>query len=153
MPFPSTRVIHPDWSAHHQPVATGTLTGRCTITAPTAAAAGGWDPQTGPTTPADPGPGAQVHVGAFRAQALTTREQSRDAAGQDVSPRAYLFAVAADAAETPVGARVRVDECPDDPQLVGKVLTVTGVTHASHRFERDLYCDLDLTNQPAQEEP
>lgn len=153
-PLQSASVIHPDWSAHHQPVAAGTLTGKCTITIP--GSAGGWDPEHGPT----PGtPGQTLHTGPFRAQALTAHNQARDAAGQAVTIRNYLVVVEADAPtapdtdpdevpDIPTGARITVDECPDDPRLVGKVLTVTGVTYASHRFERDLYADLDLSNQP-----
>lgn len=147
MPFPSTRTIHPDWSRHHQPVADGTRAGRCTITATSPGGDGGWDPETGPTQPDTPT--APLWTGEFRAQALQTQVRQQDAAGQAVTIRAYLITITAAAPEAPVGARVRVEECPDNPAFVGKVLTITGVTYATHRFEWDLYADLDLTNQGA----
>ena len=34
MPFPSTRVIHRDFSAHHQPVAEGRMTATCRVEKP-----------------------------------------------------------------------------------------------------------------------
>lgn len=142
MPFPSARPVHPAWSTHHQPVATGTLTGELVIEP--AGTGGGWDPVTGPTEGA---PAVASHFGPFRAQAIDTEGQPTDAAGQQVTVRSYLIAVNAAAPEPHVGDRVRINACPDDPHLVGKVLTVTGVTYASHRFERDLYADLDLSNQ------
>lgn len=140
MPFPTTRVIHEDWEALHRPVAAGAMTAVCTVTT---GGAGGWDPDTGPS----PGTPTTVHTGPCRVQALNSGANAADAAGQLVIERPYLVAVAADAPEIPARARVHVDECVGDPHLVGKVLTVVDPKYGSLRFERDLLCNLDLTNQ------
>lgn len=144
MPFPSTSTVHPNWSRHHQPAAAAALSGALTIRIPSRDTEG-WDPEHGPT------PGAEaatpLWTGPFRAQAHRS-DTSTQAAGQSVTVRTYLITLPADTPDIPIGARATVNEAPDDPHLVGKTFTVTGVTYGSHRFQRDLYADLDLTNQP-----
>ena len=109
---------------------------------------GGWSPETGPI----PGsPGAVLYSGPFRAQPLQDRGRDADAAGQSVLVRAYLIALEASAPALPPDTRLTIKVAPNDAELVGKVFTVTGTALASERFERDVYADLDLTNQPVGE--
>ena len=142
MPFPSSLPVHPSWSEHHQPVASGTLTGRLVISLPTASV---WSPETGAGTPAE---GEVLYDGAFRAQSLAGETSPQvDAAGQPVTIRSYLLVVDAAAPGVPAGARAKVHVCPDDAALVDKTFVVVGTSYGSRRFERDLYAELDLTNQ------
>lgn len=142
-PFPAARVIHPDWAVHHRPTAHGTLTATCTITT---GGGGGWDPITGPIAAEEPA--ATLYTGLCGVLPLARGERTGDAAGQDVTDHPYAVAINAAAGEIPKGARVRIDTCPDDTQLVGKVLTVAETSFSSVRLERDLLCDLDPANQP-----
>lgn len=143
MPLPSTKVIHPRWSDHHAPVPAGAMTATCTAYI---GGEGSWDPVNGAT----PGETTPLYVGPCRAQALNRSAGEADSAGQPVVEHPYLVVINRDAAELPIGTRVLIDTCPDDPQLVGKVLTVADITMGSLRWERDLLCDLDITNQPEQ---
>lgn len=140
MPLASTRVIHPDWQAHHTPVAAGTRTGTCTIT--TGATGAGWNPTTGPT----PGTPTTVHTGTCRVEDLSRSVNPRDVAGQGVTPFPYLVAVAVDAPTIPDGARVHIDTCPEDPRLVNKTLIVVISSYGDSRLERVLGCTLDPGN-------
>lgn len=144
-PFAGTRVVHPSWAAHHRPTAHGTMTATCTIGT---GGAGGWDPVTGPSVPEFP---TTLYTGPCGVLPLARGERTGDAAGQNVTDHPYAVAITATAGEIPKGARVRIDTCPDDTQLVGKVLTVAETQFASLRFERDLLCDLDPANQPTPE--
>jgi hypothetical protein len=141
-PLPSGRVIHPAWSEHHRPVVASTLTAACTIT--TTGTPGDWDPTTGPT------PGTEDTLypsGPCRIQALDNATGEADAAEQNVTVSLYLVVIPWDAGPIVTGARVHVDTCSDDVQLEGMELTVQAVRHASLRWERDLICELDLSNQ------
>lgn len=144
MPFATTSPIHPDWQDHHRPTATATLTGKLRVERD--GTPGDWDPDTGHTPG---GPATPVHEGPYRAQAVDARNSTqRDVAGQQVTIRSYLIQLDADADAIDTGDRVHIIECDKDPDFVDKVLTVTGIVHGTHRFTRDLFCDLDLTNQP-----
>lgn len=142
MPFPGTRVIHQQWSAHHQPVARGAMTATVTITVPNGA--GGWDPITGPVAGTAAAP---TYTGAARVQRLDRAAGIDDAAGQLTTPGDYLIAVPVDAGEIPDGARVKVTECPEDATAVGKAFIVARAALASERFELDLFCSFDDHNQ------
>lgn len=140
-PFASARVIPTAWSAHHRPVVAGTRTATCTIT--TAGTDSAWTPETG----MQPGTRTTVHTGTCRVQALDNAPDAADAAAQDVTASRYLVVVDHDAPEIALGARVHIDTCPDDARLVAKTLTVKDSRHASLRWERDLICELDQSNQ------
>lgn len=142
-PFPSARVIPNGWAEHHRPVVENAMTAACIITA---GGTGGWSPTTGPGAGTAP---ATLYTGPCRVQALNSGAGPDDAAGQSTIERPYLVAIRADVGEISVGARVKVITCPDDARLVGKTLTVREVRYGSQRWERDLVCDLDLTNQEA----
>lgn len=144
VPFASTMVVPDGWAAAHAPVAEATHTASCRIVAPVAGA-GGWDPATGPTTDSA---GATLYSGPCRVQELTGSDHPTDVAGQPVADYPYLVAISSTAADIPPMARLTVDACPNDPRLVGKVLTVRVSRYASLRIERHLSCSLDPGNQP-----
>lgn len=146
VPFDSTRVIHPDWAQHHMPVTEGAMGATCTIAT---GGAGGWDPTTGPTTTGMP---TTLYTGPCRVQAQANAASERDAAGQLVTVSTYLVALPASSPGVPVGdqgAKVTITamDANGDQALIGKVLTVQSNPTASLRWERDLTCTLDQTNQ------
>lgn len=142
MPFPSTLPIHPDWSSHHQPSVTATLTGRVVISTP---GESNWSPTGGAVAGTV---GSTVYDGPFRVQELQGQtNRAVDVAMQSVTARPYLLVVPADTAEVAIGSVAKVHGCPDDANLVDKTLTVVSVGYGSRRFERDLFAELDLSNQ------
>lgn len=146
MPFDSTHVIHPDWSGHHMPVTEGAMGATCTITT---GGAGGWTPGGGIEAPGDP---TTLYTGRCRVQSQANAAAERDAAGQLVTVATYLVALPATCPGVPVGdqgAKVTITtmDANGDQALIGKVLTVQSNPTASLRWERDLTCTLDQTNQ------
>lgn len=137
-PLAGSAPIHPRWSEHHRPVASGSHTGRCTITRPgvgegTEDPDGTWHPPaattvyTGPFRVTAPAPSSIVVVG----------EQQTAVASHEV-------AIEWDAAEVLEHDLITVDEA-SDPGFVGKQLTVTDIRYATERFERVLKAQINLT--------
>jgi hypothetical protein len=137
MPFERTRVIHQDWSAHHQPVAEGAMTCTVEVQGPHAGA-GGFNGTTGRQTP---GARPTLYRGPARVQA-TFRPADAEQAEQANEARRYLVAITADAPDIPYAALVRVTAAPADALLVGRYLYVEDVTFSNERFQRDLVCTL-----------
>ena len=139
-PLPGTRVVHPDFQAHHQPPVLGQMTAACTVTRPSSEP-NSWDDAAGRHVyPA----AAQVYAGICRVQ--------RQADGAPVTVADRTATVTRVVVTVPVGTSpaqvndvVEVTACPDDPDLVGLPLKVKDVRHASIAWQRDLVCDL----QPA----
>lgn len=144
MPFPSTRVIHPAWAAHHAPVAVGTMNATCTITH--ASTGGGWDPVTGPAA-ATP---AVTYTGPCRVTYRDARGGDGDAADQSTSILPVLVALPLTALPQQVGARITITavDANGPVGLAGRTLTVRDVGNSSLTFEQDLTCTDDQTNQP-----
>lgn len=137
MPIPGTSVLHPDFQAHHAPVAEAGMTATVDIGDPDQPGTETYDRATGQTTLV---PGTPVHSAVpARVQPLTGGG-ARVVAGQDVLTPPYLVAIPArfTADENWV---VVVRACDDDAALVGRRLTVRRVAYASTRLERDLFCD------------
>ena len=139
-----TTIIPPDWERHHRPVARSTMTGECRVIRP--GAPGGYpDFETSPET---------VLVETVCRVQQQNRPGRVNAEGQLVDSRDYLVTIPADA--WPAGTVVD-DTGPilvvdgylpghaGDPDLVGRHLRVEQVLHGTLRFERDLYCTVDLT--------
>lgn len=128
-----SQVIHPRWSDHHRPTATGTMTAECVITdrprAGTTAADGTW-------TPATP---ATLYTGPCRVLAVTTHERVLVVGETQDTRRRYLVSVRYDAAEIAIGALVEITKAKD-ALLVGKKLRVADVALGSEQWERDLTC-------------
>lgn len=147
MPFPGTTVIPAGWAAHHKPVTEGAMGATCRITT---GGAGGWDPINGNT----PGTPTVLYAGKCRVQAQATTPTTGDAAGQLVTQHAYLVAITADSPVVPAGdagAKVEIVtvDANGDAALVGRILTVSDARYSSLRWERDLTCIDDHTNQGA----
>ena len=134
MPFPSTRVIHRDFSAHHQRVANGTMTATCRVEKPGIGTT--WDPTTESTVPA--APTVIVASSICRVQQYM-RAVAKDQAGQLVTERRYRVSLPADVAAVEVKSHV-VFTASTDAALVGRTFYVDDVQYASERFERDLIC-------------
>lgn len=138
MPFPGSRVVPDGWGEHHAAVAAGGMTATCAIRDPAAPPVSEtFDPDTGQTIIE---PAAPVYEGPCRVQALSSRDRPVDAVGEAVTTPPYLVQMAFDAPAVDEGWPVRITACPDDPQLVGRTLTVRSVAFGSQRFTRDLYC-------------
>lgn len=126
-------VIHPRWSEHHRPTATGTMTATCVISyrtgSGTTASDGTWTPGATET----------LYTGPCRVLAVTTHERVLVVGETQDTRRRYQVSIRHDAPETPVGALVAITESVD-PQLVGKKLRVSDITLGSEVWERDLIC-------------
>jgi len=135
MPLDGSRVIPVGWSAHHQPVAEGTMTGACTIRDPDATVVGEFDPETGtyPRTPAGP-----YYTDVCRAQ-QQKQPQVATTGEQRVSTHDYLVTVPASVTAVKLGHLVKVTAA-EDASLIGRVLQVTDVQRGTEIWERDLIC-------------
>lgn len=148
MPFPSARVIHDLWAEHNRPVAEGAHNGKCIILpAGSAGSGGGWDPITGIVPSSAVETPSPLYRGTCMIQFAAAAPRTADAAGQATVEHPYLVSIR-HPTDVPVGARLHVTEFADDPELVGKVLTVADVQYGTV-WDRILSCDLDLTNQEA----
>lgn len=139
-----TTVIPPGWEAHHRPVARSTMTGKCRVIRPG---------QPGGYPDFEAAPDVVLVETVCRVQ-QQNRPGRVNAEGQLVDSRDYLVTIPADA--WPAGTVVD-DTGPilvvdgylpghaGDPDLVGRHLRVEQVLHGTLRFERDLYCTVDLT--------
>ena len=135
MALPNTRVVHPSWSEHHRPTATGTLTGTCTIThRPTG---GG---TTGPTGNYTPPTAATIYDGPCRIIPVRTDERLRAIGGTQQTHRRYQVSIRYDADALAVGDIVTVNEAAD-PQMAGMRLRIIDHRYGTEQWERDLICD------------
>lgn len=139
-PFPTTRVIHPRWSEHHQPVAEGGMTAQIEFTKPGTGSGTRNDADGSYTPPTRP----VVWAGRCRVQA-DFRPRPQDLADQSTSVQRYLVAIPASATGVKYAHQGRITKCDNDPASVGRVLFVESITIASERFERDLVCTLTAT--------
>lgn len=137
MPFPSTRVIHPNWSAHHQPTAEGGMTGVGTLTR---AGTGPKvrDQETGQVT--DPEPVVIAAGVTCRIRADRGTDRPVEVGEQEDRLRTYLVAIPAATAAPRVNDVFTVTVCANDPSLIGRPLKVLDVTRGTEQFERDLVC-------------
>lgn len=142
MPFPATRVIHPDWSPHHRATAESTMTVGVRITR-AGTGEGTYNPGTGQTDPPAP---TEVAACQARIQARTAGDRIARVGDQTVTLRGYLVPVPVDAGDIRVDDRIEVTSVgPDeDPQLLGLQLRVLDVLYGSQVWERDLICEDDL---------
>lgn len=144
MPFPSTHVIHPRWSGHHQPISEGAMNATITVTHGTTG--GGWSPTDGPL----PEVPIVRYTGRARLTYETTQGRDADAVGQEVTTRTVTVAIPRDVDVQQHLARVTVSavDANGPAWLVGRVLTVQSLGRSSHAWEQILECLDDLTNQP-----
>ncbi|WP_242892853.1 DUF6093 family protein [Actinomadura litoris] len=131
MPLPGTRPIHPRWSEHHRPTATGLMTATCTITRTSGP---GTEGPGGTWIPPDP---VAVYSGPCRVVPATADERLLTLGENQVTSRRYQVAVRYDTAQLQVGDVVEVTEAVDEG-LVGLKLRVLDVRYGSEQWERDL---------------
>jgi len=143
-PLQSTRVMHPQWAAHHAPVTEGTMNAACEITH--GSTGGGWNPATGPT----PGTPTVTYTGRCRVVYESTQPRDADAADQAVTSLTVGVALPAGSAPQSKGARVRITavDANGPAGLVGRVLTVAAVAYPSQALDQNLTCTDDSANQP-----
>ncbi len=143
MPFPSTRVVHPRWSAHHQPVTEDAMNALVTIEF------GGTEPTWSSGGVSTEGEAAVTYTGPARITYVPAQAREADAADQEVALRRVDVALPREASPQQVDARVRVDAVNGNGPawLVGRVLTVASLGRSSHAWEQLLECVDDLANQ------
>lgn len=137
---PGTRVIPKAWEESHRPVIDRTLSGRCTITAPSQPS----DLQVkADLSYEDRDPVAPAFDGPFRAQQLNAKESAGLVGDQEQITAGYLVVVQADA-DVVVRSTLRIREATD-ATFVGRRLIVRKIARGSLLWERDLWCVEDLT--------
>lgn len=134
MPLTTTTVIPAGWSEHHEPAANGFLTGVARIHEPDAV--GEW-PDYEVT------PGRTVWEGTASAQQLAVDDDVTIADAQE-NTRPYRVSIPL-AGVPPLDAGapalyVTFTQCPDDPDLVGRSMSVDDVQHGTTNWTRDLVC-------------
>ena len=140
-----TTIIPPNWESRHRPVAASTMTGECRVIRPG---------QPGSYPDFETSPETVLVETVCRVQQQQNRAARGDSQGQLVDSRDYLVTIPAE--KWPTGTVVD-DTGPilvvdgylpghaGDPDLVGRHLHVEQVLHGTLRWERDLYCTVDLT--------
>lgn len=137
--------IHPRWSEHNRPVASGTHTGTCAITRP----------GTGPgTTDPDgtwhPPAATAVYAGPCRVASRSARSGVvwHVSGEEKVAEYDYVVAIEWDADEV-LEHDVVTFNTATDPHLPGKQFQVVGIINASQLWERILLCTANLTDREA----
>lgn len=143
MPFDTTRVIHPDWSKHHAPVAAGGMNATVQIFNP-ADDTDGWDPVKEENTLIH---GTPVYDGPARVQELNRPDRATQA-DQEVTEHQYLVQLVMDASHIETGWPLVVSECANDTDIVtwttARAATINDIQHGSERFTRDIGISINL---------
>ena len=143
------KVIPDGWSEHHAPVAESFMTALCRIHE--ADTVGTWPDY-------EVIPGAQYYPsgdepGICSAQALGTGADSI-AVEATITKRTYLVSIPLPGPQLKAGEGapyVTITACPDDPNLVGRTLSIEDIQHGSTNWTRDLICVEELTsNNPGE---
>jgi hypothetical protein len=137
MPFPTTKVFHDDWEAHHRPVAESAQTATGIIRR--YSAAGVFNETTGETEYPPPTVVYGVDGAAPMRVVRDGVETTREIGGRDVVIRSYTVALPASAPEIRVNDEVVVATA-GDPRLPNESLWVHDVRFGSQIWERDLVC-------------
>jgi len=134
---PGTQVIPTGWAAAHQPVIEGTLTAATVELRDPNMRSTAWNEGSQQVETSLAGP---YWTGGARIQILAQQGRQPVVAEDQESVANYLIVVPA-SVNASEGHRVKVI-ASDDPALTGKSLRVMSVARGSHRFERDLFCEL-----------
>lgn len=137
MPFPGTGVFHPDWEAHHRPVAEGAMTATGVVRRYTAA--GDFNEAAGKTERGAPTTVYGVDGAARMRVVRDGVETVREIGGQQVTIRNYIVVLPADAPEIRVNDEVVVATA-GDARLPDESLWVHDIRFGSQIWERDLVC-------------
>lgn len=133
-PLPGTKVIHPDWAAHHRPTAAQTMTSPAVFKRVSTGPApyplpAGWDGS------------AVIWSTKVRVQAQIQRAGTSIPAEQPFTERRYLVTCPLD------GPELRAGEQGDTITTEGRTLRIVSVAFGTYQFERDLTCVHDMTQQ------
>lgn len=134
MPLAGSHVIHPRWSEHHRPTATGTMTGECIVTRQATAGttdAGGRFTSGSATT---------IYTGVCRVTPLIRPARVEVVGEAQETHRHYQVAVRYDTPEVQIGDLVDITIAVD-AGLAGRKLRVIDVTYGTEQWQRDLLCD------------
>lgn len=137
--------IHPRWSERNRPVASGTHTGRCTITRP-----GTGEGTTDPDGTWHPPAAATVYSGPCRVASRSARSSVvwHVTGDQKVAEYDYVAAIEWDAAEVLEHDLITFTSATD-PLLPGAEMLIVGTIQASEMWERILLCRANLTDREA----
>lgn len=149
MPFPSTRVVHPRWAAHHQPVTEDAM--NVTVTVTHGATGGDWTFAGGD----QPGTAIVTYEGVARIVYISAQGHDADAAAQDITTRRVVIAIPREVELQVHTARVRVTAVDGNAPswLLDRLLVVQSVAGSSLAWEQLLDCLDDITNQPPEPTP
>lgn len=135
MPLHGSHVIHPRWSEHHRPVATGAMTAECTVTHNTGTGttdAGGVYTPPSETT---------IYSGRCRVTLATATNERIEVVGEtQETRRRYQVWLEFGAAEPPIGALVNITACPQGG-LNGKRLRVVDTRLGSEQWQETLMAE------------
>lgn len=126
MPLPNTHMFHPQFEAHHRPVADGQLTAECTVSTATLTLL-----YSGPCRVQRSGDGSLLPV----------------VGDQSIAASAYMVVVPSTVDGIEADHLVEVTVCAGDPDLVGRQFVVRGVQRGSITWQQTLACDMH--DQPA----
>jgi hypothetical protein len=143
VPLAGHTPIHGRWSEHHRPTATGTQTGRCTITRP-----GDGEGTLDDEEVWHPAETSVVYRGPCRVTPQSADSRYVVSGDQRVTTRGYEVAIEWDAQEVREYDNIRITAA-QDPRLAGVDLRVTDVRMASEQWERVLIAEQDLTDLEA----
>jgi hypothetical protein len=138
MPRPGTPVIPVNWSEHHRPTVEKTMTATVTLQRPSGVFT--TDEVAGRSVPADP---QVLWTGQSRIQRFSRRTSGTEpqVGGRFIGVEMYQVSLPADVPEPALNDQVVATVSGDDPQLVGKVLTVREIRLGSLIWSRDLMCE------------
>lgn len=137
MPFPGTGVFHPDWEAHHRPVAEGAMTATGVVRR--YSSTGVHNETTGKTEYPPPTVVYGVDAAGPMRVVRDGVETTKIIGGQQVTIRSYTVVLPADAPEIRVNDEVVVATA-GDARLPDESLWVHDVRFGSQVWERDLVC-------------
>jgi hypothetical protein len=133
-------VIPADWQTHHSTVVDeATEDVACTVTiGPPDGGVPAYDATNGYTVST----GTPVYTGPAGIMPVSSKERLLVVAEEQIATLLYRVTLLADAEGVTVDHVVRVTSC-DDPDLIGKTLTVGTIERGSRRFSRILLATLN----------
>lgn len=148
MPFKTTRVFHPRWAEHHQPVTEDAM--NATVTVTNGSTGGDWTPGSGPVV----GSPNVTYTGPARVTYEPTQGRDTEAAMQAITLRRVTVALPRDVDAQDGGVVLVTAVDANAPAwLVGRQLSIKSVGRSSHAWEQLLDCLDDVSNQPTEEAP
>jgi len=131
MPLPGTKVIHTQWSEHHQPTAAAIMTSTGIITRPDGSgstdANGTWTSGTRLT----------IYEGPMRVVRVAAENNHPVQGEERMTTRRYQVQILISSAEVVTGDSIEI-LTSNDPVMTGKKFRVEGIVVASEVWSRDM---------------